>query len=101
MIDNLIPHEKNWRSIVEFLFCEKCGYFVAMSESVFNDLNKFDKTKKENIRVFILYIDNFGNGNCKNRKPLANAYVLDCMILEYMLFFGIIRQVQGLGRFIG
>jgi D-inositol-3-phosphate glycosyltransferase len=93
VIDNLIPHEKRiGDQLLNSYFVKSVDGFVAMSESVFNDLDKFDKTKKKVLGVHPLY-DNFGTAISKSKA-------INCLRLDnnykYMLFFGIIRKYKGL-----
>ncbi|OUV76015.1 MAG: glycosyl transferase family 1 [Flavobacteriales bacterium TMED123] len=93
VIDNLIPHEKRiGDQLLNSYFVKSVDGFVAMSESVFNDLDKFDKTKKKILGVHPLY-DNFGTAISKSKA-------INCLRLDnnykYMLFFGIIRKYKGL-----
>ena len=93
VIDNLIPHEKRiGDQLLNSYFVKSVDGFVAMSESVFNDLNKFDKTKKKILGVHPLY-DNFGTAISKSEA--IKRLSLDSNF-KYMLFFGIIRQYKGL-----
>ncbi|MEE2700074.1 MAG: glycosyltransferase [Bacteroidota bacterium] len=93
VVDNLIPHEKRIGDyLLNLYFVNSVDGFVAMSESVFNDLEKFDKNKKKNLGVHPLY-DNFGTaiekGDAIRNLGIDQNY-------KYMLFFGIIRKYKGL-----
>ena len=66
--------------------------FVAMSESVYNDLDKFDEGKKKVLGVHPLY-DNFGEAKSKE-KAIENLEL--SKDYKYILFFGIIRKYKGL-----
>lgn len=93
VIDNLIPHEKRiGDQLLNSYFVKSVDGFVAMSESVFNDLDKFEKDKKKILGVHPLY-DNFGDAISKSEA--INRLSLDSNF-KYMLFFGIIRQYKGL-----
>ena len=93
VIDNLIPHEKRFGDhLLNTYFVNSVDGFVAMSESVFNDLAQFDTNKKKVLGVHPLY-DNFG-------KPISKSDAIKHLDLDknykYMLFFGIIRKYKGL-----
>ena len=93
VVDNLIPHEKRLGdNILTRYFVDSVDAFVAMSESVFNDLDYFDKHKKKVLGIHPLY-DNFGEAVSRD-KAIANLS-LDASY-KYMLFFGIIRKYKGL-----
>jgi len=93
VIDNLIPHEKRFGDhLLNTYFVNSVDGFVAMSESVFNDLAQFDANKKKVLGVHPLY-DNFG-------KAISKSDAIKHLDLDknykYMLFFGIIRRYKGL-----
>ena len=93
VIDNLIPHEKRFGDhLLNTYFVNSVDGFVAMSESVFNDLAQLDVNKKKVLGVHPLY-DNFG-------KPISKSDAIKHLDLDknykYMLFFGIIRKYKGL-----
>jgi len=93
VIDNLIPHEKRFGDyLLNTYFINSVDGFVAMSESVFNDLDQFDVNKKKVLGIHPLY-DNFGKAISKEnaivRLSLDKNY-------KYILFFGIIRRYKGL-----
>ena len=93
VIDNLIPHEKRFGDyLLNTYFINSVDGFVAMSESVFNDLDQFGANKKKVLGVHPLY-DNFGKAISKEnaivRLSLDKNY-------KYILFFGIIRKYKGL-----
>ena len=67
IIDNLIPHEKRFGDrFLNNYFVNSVDAFVAMSESVYNDLDKFDEGKKKVLGVHPLY-DNFGEAKSKEK----------------------------------
>lgn len=91
--DNVIPHEKRFGdTIFTKYFLKACHGFVAMSQSVLADLNKFIRNKPA------LY----------NPHPIYNSFKPSiakseaCEILKinsqtnYLLFFGFIRAYKGL-----
>ena len=93
VIDNLIPHEKRFGDhLLNSYFVNSVDGFVAMSESVFNDLSQFDADKKKVLGVHPLY-DNFGKA--KNKEEAIENLGLD-KNYKYILFFGIIRKYKGL-----
>jgi D-inositol-3-phosphate glycosyltransferase len=93
IVDNIIPHEKRIGDL-QFAryFVNSVDGFIAMSDSVLADLKKFDSTKPKVFSPHPLY-DNFGKAINK-----AEAYEkLGLAInMEYMLFFGFIRDYKGL-----
>lgn len=91
--DNVIPHEKRFGdTFFTKYFLKACHGFVAMSQSVLVDLNKFVRNKPA------LY----------NPHPIYNSFkpsiskMEACEILKidsntnYLLFFGFIRAYKGL-----
>jgi D-inositol-3-phosphate glycosyltransferase len=93
IIDNLIPHE---RRIGDRLLS---GYWIgsvdgciAMSKSVLDDLETFDKTKPKLWCPHPLY-DNFGAAIPKE-EALARLQLDPAF--HYVLFFGFIRDYKGL-----
>ena len=92
IIDNLIPHEKRFGDyILNKYFVHSVDAFVAMSRSVYNDLDSFS-IKKKILGVHPLY-DNFGKAISRS-DALANLSLNDDY--RYILFFGIIRKYKGL-----
>jgi len=93
IIDNLVPHEKRLGdTILNKYFLNSVDGFFAMSQSVFNDLKRFNVHKNKILGVHPLY-DNFGKAISKDHA-IANLS-LD-KNYRYMLFFGIIRRYKGL-----
>jgi len=93
VVDNIIPHEKRFGdNALNNYFVKSVDAFVAMSQSVLDDLKTFDATKPKMLSPHPLY-DNFGKA--KNREEALKALDLDSSH-NYMLFFGIIRQYKGL-----
>lgn len=91
--DNIIPHERRiGDKILSQYFTGSVDGFVAMSRSVLNDLDIFDKKKPRDYYPHPLY-DNFGNAIPKEealkKLDLDEKY-------SYMLFFGFIREYKGL-----
>ncbi len=93
IIDNIIPHEKRIgdRMLANY-FVKSVNGFITMSKSVLDDLDTFDKNKSKLYCPHPLY-DNFGEIIPKNiaKKNLQ----LDEKI-NYILFFGFIRDYKGL-----
>lgn len=93
VVDNIIPHEKRFGdNALNKYFVKSVDAFVAMSQSVLDDLKTFDDTKPKLLSPHPLY-DNFGKA--KTREEALKALDLDSSY-NYMLFFGIIRQYKGL-----
>lgn len=95
MVHNLVPHEKRFgdRALTKY-FLKRIDGFVAMSQSVIDDINRFKITtsKPKALSPHPLY-DNFGK--IKTRKEALKALNLDPEF-NYMLFFGIVRKYKGL-----
>lgn len=93
VVDNIIPHEKRFGdNALNKYFVKSVDAFVAMSQSVLDDLKTFDNQKPKLLSPHPLY-DNFGKA--KTREEALNSLGLDAQY-NYMLFFGIIRQYKGL-----
>jgi glycosyltransferase involved in cell wall biosynthesis len=97
--DNILPHEKRPgdRFFTKY-FLKSCDAFVTMSDSVLNDLRKFEKTKPAKRVIHPLY-DNFGEIIPKTdaRKYLREKLKLDVSEKDkIILFFGFIRKYKGL-----
>jgi len=93
VLDNIIPHEKRMgdRMLTQY-FVNSADGFVAMSQSVLNDINVFDNKKPKALSPHPLY-DNFGEK--VSRKDALEKLNLDSS-QQYMLFFGFIRDYKGL-----
>ena len=93
IIDNIIPHEKR---IGDFAlakyFVNSVDGFIAMSESVLDDLNKFDSSKPKLFSPHPLF-DNFGEAITKTEAYEKLGLAIN---EEYILFFGFIRDYKGL-----
>jgi glycosyltransferase involved in cell wall biosynthesis len=93
VVDNIIPHEKRFGdNALNKYFVKSVDAFIAMSQSVLDDLKTFDASKPKMLSPHPLY-DNFGQA--KSRAESLKALDLDANF-QYMLFFGIIRQYKGL-----
>ncbi|MCD4747358.1 MAG: glycosyltransferase [Bacteroidales bacterium] len=93
IIDNIIPHEKRVgdRMLAKY-FVKSVDGFIAMSKTVSNDLETFDKQKPKRFCPHPLY-DNFGYPIPKNvAKKTLNLNENT----NYILFFGFIRDYKGL-----
>jgi len=93
IVDNLIPHEQRPGDVPLIKYWIKCvDGFIAMSKSVLNEIEIFDKTKPKLYCSHPLY-DNFGT-------PLLKIDALQKLNLDpsihYILFFGFIRDYKGL-----
>ncbi len=93
ILDNIIPHEKRvGDKMFARYFVRNVDGFIAMSQSVLNDLNIFDTRKPREFCPHPLY-DNFGE-QISREKALSNLN-LD-KDYKYILFFGLIRDYKGL-----
>ena len=93
ILDNIIPHEhRPGDRLFGRYFTRSVDGFVAMSDSVLEDLNQFDTVKP---RVFCRHplYDNFGAK--ASREDALKFLGLDPK-QRYMLFFGLIRDYKGL-----
>ncbi|MGE5382931.1 MAG: glycosyltransferase [Omnitrophica WOR_2 bacterium] len=91
--DNIIPHEKRiGDKILSRYFIGSVDGFVAMSTSVLNDINQFNKNKPRYYYPHPLY-DNFGESISK--EEAISKLELDPNY-SYILFFGFIRDYKGL-----
>jgi glycosyltransferase involved in cell wall biosynthesis len=97
--DNILPHEKRpGDRILTKYFLRSCDAFVTMSDSVMDDLRRFEKTKPAKRVIHPLY-DNFGE---IISKEAARKFLKDTLQLsvgpddKIILFFGFIRRYKGL-----
>ena len=91
--DNIIPHEKMpGGKLLSQYFVKSCDGFIAMSRAVLADLEIFDKTRPRLFSPHPLY-DNFGAAVSKSfaKKQLGLEDGIN-----YILFFGFIREYKGL-----
>lgn len=93
ILDNVIPHEKRMgdMSLIRY-FVNSVDGFIAMSDSVLNDLNRFDTAKPRAFSPHPLF-DNFGEA--VNKVEAYEKLGLE-LSTEYLLFFGFIRDYKGL-----
>ncbi|MCS6819092.1 MAG: glycosyltransferase [Chitinophagales bacterium] len=93
ILDNVVPHEKRIGDrILSKYFINSVDAFVAMSQSVLNDLKQFDEIKPRTLCPHPLY-DNFGEAVSKTEAYQKLGLEINC---EYILFFGFIRDYKGL-----
>jgi D-inositol-3-phosphate glycosyltransferase len=93
IIDNIIPHEKRPGDyLLSKYFVNSVDGFVVMSNSVMNDVSKFDEKKPKAFSPHPLY-DNFGEAI---EKTTAYEKLGLSKSGKYMLFFGFIRDYKGL-----
>ena len=93
ILDNIIPHEhRPGDRLLGRYFTRSVDGFIAMSESVLEDLGQFDTVKPRIFCRHPLY-DNFGPKT--SREESLRFLGLD-EGMRYMLFFGLIRDYKGL-----
>lgn len=93
IIDNMLPHERNLiDKLFATYFAKSIDGFVAMSDSVLEDIRLFDQHKPKLFCPHPLY-DNFGVA--VTREEALLHLQLDPN-KHYMLFFGFIRDYKGL-----
>ncbi|NML38354.1 glycosyltransferase [Chitinophaga sp. G-6-1-13] len=93
VLDNVVPHEKRPGDVAfTKYFLKPVDAFIAMSQSVLDDLRVFEPTKKASLIPHPIY-DNYGT-------PVSKAEARQRLQLQpgkrYILFFGFIRQYKGL-----
>jgi D-inositol-3-phosphate glycosyltransferase len=93
IFDNIIPHEKRPgdKAFTRY-FIKPVDAFVAMSQSVIEDIRQFDTKKPRAFCPHPLY-DNFGE---KISKQEAKQHLGLSNGDDYILFFGFIREYKGL-----
>lgn len=93
VLDNIIPHESRiGDQFFTKYFVNSVDKLVAMSNSVYQDINVFNSTKPKLLNPHPLY-DNYGNAVEKSvAKNLLNLDENN----HYILFFGLIRDYKGL-----
>lgn len=91
--DNVIPHEKRWgdRAFTNY-FVKRCDGFIAMSESVLNDLKEFTQTNNKRLQPHPIY-DIFGPKESKVESLKRLGLNPND---KHLLFFGFIRKYKGL-----
>lgn len=94
LVHNMIPHEP---SILDKLFApffvRHTDGFVALSESVVQDINRFDHGTKPKTSYPHPIYDHYG-------EPMSKEEACQALYLnpenQYMLFFGLVRAYKGL-----
>ena len=93
ILDNVIPHEHRiGDKMFTKYFLKPIDAFISMSKSVADNLAKFDNTKPRDFNPHPLF-DNFGPALTKQKAK--EILGLDQQV-NYLLFFGIIRDYKGL-----
>lgn len=93
ILDNIIPHEKRFGDFfLAKYFANSVDGFIAMSESVLEDLKKFDTEKPRAFSPHPLF-DNFGEAITKTEAYEKLGLAIN---EEHILFFGFIRDYKGL-----
>lgn len=93
ILDNIIPHEKRFGDFfLAKYFANSVDGFIAMSESVLEDLRKFDTEKPRAFSPHPLF-DNFGEAITKTEAYEKLGLAIN---EEHILFFGFIRDYKGL-----
>ena len=93
LLDNIIPHDrKPGDRLFAKYFTKSVDGFLAMSQSVIDELNRFDTEKPKVLSPHPLY-DHYGTTETK--EEAARALNLDPST-DYYLFFGLIRDYKGL-----
>ncbi|PSL23398.1 glycosyltransferase [Chitinophaga ginsengisoli] len=93
ILDNVIPHEKRAGDVpFTRYFLKPVDAFIAMSQSVLDDLRLFEPGKPASLIPHPIY-DNYG-------PPVSKSVAREQLKLQqdkkYILFFGFIRQYKGL-----
>ncbi len=92
-LHNMIPHEpKKTDKLFSKYFVKHMDGFVALSASVLEDLNKFDKKKPRDLNPHPVY-DSFGDISDKKEARLKLKLDPEKPVI---LFFGFIRKYKGL-----
>lgn len=93
ILDNVIPHESRFgdKAFTKY-FLKPVHAFISMSQSVADDLMKFDQVKPRDFNPHPLF-DNFGKALDKTEAKKILGLEPD---KNYILFFGIIRDYKGL-----
>lgn len=93
ILDNLIPHEKRpGDRILTQYYIKSSDAFVAMSKSVFGEIDQFTTQKPRSLSPHPLF-DNFGK-RIPREQALSQLNLPDNF--RYILFFGFIRDYKGL-----
>jgi len=93
ILDNVVPHEKRPGDVAfTKYFLKPVDAFIAMSQSVLDDLKVFEPNKPVSLIPHPIY-DNYGT---PISKTAARAILKLDENKKYILFFGFIRQYKGL-----
>jgi len=94
MIHNMIPHEPTLLDkVFPKYFVNAMDGFVAMAESVVNDINHFDTENKPKVVSPHPIYDHYGDALTKKEAAIKLGLYEQ---KNYVLFFGFIRQYKGL-----
>lgn len=94
LVHNMIPHEQNiLDKILPPYFVKSMDGFIALSKSVVDDINKFDKKDKPKTFSPHPIYDHYGI-RIEREKALSELG-LDTKF-RYVLFFGLVRAYKGL-----
>lgn len=94
LVHNMIPHEPSiLDKIFAPFFVRNTNGFVALSESVVQDINRFDKAANPKTSYPHPIYDHYGEQMTKEEACLALNLNPEN---EYMLFFGLVRAYKGL-----
>ena len=94
LVHNMIPHEPSiLDKIFAPFFVRNTNGFVALSESVVQDISRFDKAAKPKTSYPHPIYDHYGEQMTKEEACLALNLNPEN---EYMLFFGLVRAYKGL-----
>ena len=94
LVHNMIPHEPSiLDKIFAPFFVRNTNGFVALSESVVQDINRFDKVAKPKTSYPHPIYDHYGEQMTKEEACLALNLNPEN---QYMLFFGLVRAYKGL-----
>ena len=93
LVHNMIPHEKHfYDAALAKYFMKPMDAYITMSQSVYNDIERFDPNKPKTLSPHPLY-DHFGE-KIAHEEALNNLHLSKNHI--YLLFFGFIRAYKGL-----
>jgi glycosyltransferase involved in cell wall biosynthesis len=97
-LDNVVPHERRWYdSLLTRYFVRSMDGFIYMSEQVGRELAEFDATKPRIYSPHPMF-DHFGEKLSKAeacRRLGLNPEV------DYVMFFGLVRDYKGLDLLLG
>jgi glycosyltransferase involved in cell wall biosynthesis len=93
IVDNFVPHERRiGDKVFTKYFSKPVDGYIAMSKSVLDDIDLYQKEKPKILSPHPLF-DNFGE---KVSKKEACDFLGIDFKLNYILFFGLIRDYKGL-----